>query len=153
MVVTVSLSDNVSQKSLWVIAFYRDSSPEQLAGKHLDTSAYRGTSNSFRHQLFSPFIWQKPYPWFSGTDTTFSVEVSLFNCSARTASTAPRHCFSRRKPSRIFQFAWFCTILLSFLAHFWGRFCSLAQSLMSYHIFGIQFPVCLCVMTCHCMWC
>ena len=34
-------------------------------------------------------------------------------------------------------------ILLSFLAHCWGRLCSLAQSLMSHHIFGIQFPVCL----------
>lgn len=71
--------------------------------------------------------------------------MSLLNFSARTASTAPSHCFSRRKPSDIFNLPDFACNFFSFLAHCWGRLCSLALLLMSYHIFGIQFPVCLCV--------
>lgn len=96
------------------------------------------------YQLYSPPIGQNLYPWFSAPDTIFSSEVprstavpGLLALLLATASAEGSH--------HILTGLVLLAILLFFLAHCWGRLCSSAQSRMPYHIFGIQFPVCLCV--------
>lgn len=94
-------------------------------------------------QLVSP-LWQNLYPWFSG-QTPLSAQrcpcssavPGLLALLPATASAEGSH--------HIFNWSDFACNFAFFLAHYWRRLCNTAQSRMPFHIFGIQFPVCLCV--------
>lgn len=133
MVVTVSLSGNVSQKRLWVIVILQGQPgmTRRRVFSYLQQSGVRATASGISYFL----LFGRKSILDVQAQTLSSSEVSRFSCSA---STAPSRCFRRRKPS----FAWFC-FGFCFCACCRGRLCCLAQSLAPYLIFGIRFPVCL----------
>lgn len=100
MVVTVSLSGNVSQKCLWVIVILQGQPgmTRRQAFSYLQQSGVRATASGISYFLR---LFGRKSILDVQAQTLSSSEVSLFSCSA---STAPSHCFRGRKPS----FAWFC---------------------------------------------
>lgn len=99
---SVSLSDNVSQKCLWVTVLLqaRLRPHEDKHFKHLATSAFRGTNSG--SNISFPLL---PSGRISILDfqaqTPFSAQRYPCPTDVPGLCTAPGHCLSRRKPSHL----------------------------------------------------